>query len=97
MDVIDAAAKGGAEWIVLCDTNGGSLPSYIGKVVAKVREVFPRIGIHCHNDSDLAVACSLVAVENGATMVQGTVNGIGERCGNTNIFYDIKYLRFNMG
>ena len=97
MDVIDAAAKGGAEWIVLCDTNGGSLPSYIGKVVAKVREVFPRIGIHCHNDSDLAVACSLVAVENGATMVQGTVNGIGERCGNANLCSVIPDLRFKMG
>ncbi len=97
MEVVDAAIDGGAEWIVLCDTNGGSLPSFIGKVVSRVCEKFPKIGIHCHNDSELAVACSLMAVESGATMVQGTVNGIGERCGNANLCSVIPDLKFKLG
>ncbi len=97
LDVVKTAAESGAEWIVLCDTNGGSLPSFIGKVTGTVYKIFPKIGIHCHNDSDLAVACSLSAVENGATMIQGTVNGIGERCGNANLCSVIPDLVFKMG
>ena len=95
MDVLNAASE--AEWIVLCDTNGGNLPTYIGEVTAKAVKTAKNIGIHCHNDSDLAVACSLAAVENGATMVQGTVNGIGERCGNANLCSVIPDLKLKMG
>jgi len=84
--VIEAAVRGGAEWVVLCDTNGGSLPKYVGEATHDIMStVYSKIGIHCHNDSDLAVACSLAAIEHGARMVQGTVNGIGERCGNANL------------
>ena len=84
---LSAAAAGGARCLVLCDTNGGTLPEEIGRAVAAVVEKFPdlTIGIHCHNDSDLAVAGSLAAVAAGATQVQGTVNGIGERAGNADL------------
>ena len=96
MKVIDAASE--ADWIVLCDTNGGNMPTYIGDVTAKVLKVTgKKLGIHCHNDSDMAVACSLSAVRNGATMVQGTVNGIGERCGNANLCSVIPTLKLKMG
>ena len=96
MDVLKAASE--AEWIVLCDTNGGNVPTFIGEVTAKVvRETGKCIGIHCHNDSDMATACSLSAVRNGATMVQGTVNGIGERCGNANLCSVIPNLKFKLG
>ncbi|MBQ6547975.1 MAG: citramalate synthase, partial [Candidatus Methanomethylophilaceae archaeon] len=95
MEVLDAAKD--AEWIVLCDTNGGNLPTFIGDVTADVaRKTKAKIGIHCHNDSDMAVACSLSAVRNGATMVQGTVNGIGERCGNANLCSVIPNLKLKM-
>ena len=81
-----AAERGGAEWLVLCDTNGGTLP---GDIASAVRDVVGSVGIplgiHCHNDSDLATACTLAAVDAGCTMVQGTINGIGERCGNANL------------
>ena len=97
MEVITAARESGAEWIVLCDTNGGSLPGTVGRVTAKVRGTLDNIGIHCHNDADLAVACTLSAVENGATMVQGTINGIGERCGNANLCSVIPDLKLKMG
>jgi len=86
LKVLKAAEKGGADWIVLCDTNGGTLPRDISSGVKDaMKNVKVPIGIHCHNDSDLAVACSLAAVDSGATMVQGTINGIGERCGNANM------------
>ena len=86
LSVLGTASDGGADWVVLCDTNGASLPGYISETVGKVMDVVDiPVGIHCHNDSDLAVACSLAAVEAGASMVQGTVNGIGERCGNANL------------
>ncbi len=94
---ITAAKEAGAEWIVLCDTNGGSLPGTVGKVTADVCRTFDKVGIHCHNDSELAVACTLSAVENGATMVQGTINGIGERCGNANLCSVIPDLKIKMG
>ncbi|HMK61624.1 MAG TPA: citramalate synthase [Dissulfurispiraceae bacterium] len=93
-----AAEKGGADCLVLCDTNGGSLPF---EIVAAVREVAKRLrrpfSIHAHNDADCAVANSIAAVENGASQVQGTINGIGERCGNTNLISVIPNLQLKMG
>jgi 2-isopropylmalate synthase len=86
LETIVAAADAGADWIVLCDTNGGTLPEEIEKAVKEVSEAMKTpLGIHCHNDSDLATSCSLAAVRAGCTMVQGTINGIGERCGNANL------------
>ncbi len=84
--MLKAAESGGADVIVLCDTNGGSLPQEVFKIVAEVKKVIKKsIGIHTHNDSELAVANSLSAIEAGAVHVQGTINGIGERCGNANL------------
>jgi 2-isopropylmalate synthase len=83
---LQAAAAAGAAWIVLCDTNGGGLPEEVARAVAAVAAAIDRpIGIHTHNDCDLAVANTLAAVEQGATQVQGTINGIGERCGNVDL------------
>src|SRR3546814_9070815 len=86
MECIEAAYRAGAGWVVLCDTNGGTLPGEVARIVAKVCERIPgtRLGIHCHNDTDNAVANSLAAIEDGARQVQGTVNGLGERRGNGN-------------
>jgi 2-isopropylmalate synthase len=81
-----AAAEAGADWIVLCDTNGGTTPEVIQAAVEQARRhVATPLGIHAHNDGELAVANSLAAVAGGAKMVQGTVNGYGERCGNANL------------
>ncbi|MBX6312889.1 MAG: citramalate synthase [Isosphaeraceae bacterium] len=81
-----AAADAGARWIVLCDTNGGALPEEVAAAVETVaREIAVPIGIHVHNDGDLAVANTLAAIQRGATQVQGTINGIGERCGNVDL------------
>lgn len=83
-----AARDAGARWLVLCDTNGGTLPSETGRIVAEVMDSgFPgaQIGIHCHDDTGNAVACTLAAVEAGARQVQGTLNGLGERCGNASL------------
>lgn len=98
LDTLAAAAQAGAETIILCDTNGGSLPEQIADTVALVRRRIPnvRIGIHCHNDSELAVANSLAAVEAGATHVQGVMNGYGERCGNANLCSVIPNLELKM-
>jgi 2-isopropylmalate synthase len=85
---LKAAEAAGARWIVLCDTNGGTLPAEVGRIVAEVIAAgLPgdRLGIHCHNDSEAAVAGSLAAVDAGARQVQGTLNGLGERCGNANL------------
>jgi 2-isopropylmalate synthase len=83
---IHAAATAGAAWIVLCDTNGGALPEEVAAAVSQVvRELKIPVGIHTHNDGDLAVANALAAVRHGATQVQGTVNGLGERCGNVDL------------
>jgi 2-isopropylmalate synthase len=83
---IQAAAAAGAAWIVLCDTNGGALPDEVAEAVSQVaREVSVPLGIHTHNDGDLAVANSLAAVRSGALQVQGTINGLGERCGNVDL------------
>jgi 2-isopropylmalate synthase len=98
MEAIGAAVDGGCEWVVLCDTNGGSMPDLVSRAVedAALSTGAP-IGIHCHNDADLAVANSMAAVESGATMVQGTINGIGERCGNANLCSVIANLSLKMG
>ena len=83
-----AARDAGARWLVLCDTNGGTLPSETGRIVAEViASGLPgaQIGIHCHDDTGNAVACTLAAVEAGARQVQGTLNGLGERCGNASL------------
>jgi 2-isopropylmalate synthase len=91
------AAEAGADWVVLCDTNGGSLPAFIQEVVGAVRAAIPtRLGIHTHNDADLAVANALAAVEAGCTQVQGTMNGWGERCGNANLISIIPALQLKM-
>lgn len=84
---LKAAFEGGAACLVLCDTNGGTLPSDISAIIAQVRAALPtaNIGIHAHNDCELAVANSLAAVQAGAVQVQGTINGYGERCGNANL------------
>ena len=98
MQTLAAAADAGADVLVLCDTNGGSLPSMVGEVVAEVRRATTTpLGIHAHNDGELAVANSLVAVEMGASHVQGTVNGYGERCGNANLCSVIPALKLKMG
>jgi 2-isopropylmalate synthase len=98
MKVLQAAVEGGAEYLILCDTNGGNLPWFVWNVV---REVLKRwnikVGIHAHNDSELAVANSLAAVEAGASQVQGTINGYGERCGNANLCSIIPDLKLKMG
>ncbi|QAX29625.1 citramalate synthase [Leisingera sp. NJS204] len=83
-----AALEAGARWVVLCDTNGGVLPSEVKRIVSEVVAAgIPgeKLGIHTHNDTENAVACSLAAVEAGARQVQGTLNGLGERCGNANL------------
>jgi 2-isopropylmalate synthase len=86
LKTLKAAADAGADILVLCDTNGGSLPEEIAGIIAEVREVITTpLGIHAHNDIDLAVANSLAAVESGCVQVQGTFNGFGERCGNADL------------
>ncbi|QDV33332.1 citramalate synthase [Tautonia plasticadhaerens] len=86
LKTIQAAASSGASWIVLCDTNGGTLPEQIAEAVDAARAaVSVPLGIHPHNDGELAVANTLAAVRRGATQVQGTINGIGERCGNVDL------------
>jgi 2-isopropylmalate synthase len=86
MSVLDAAREAGAEWLVLCDTNGGTFPSEVTEAVKQVRARFDTpLGIHAHNDCEMAVANSMAAVQAGITMVQGTINGLGERCGNANL------------
>ncbi|MGB9886128.1 MAG: citramalate synthase [Moorellales bacterium] len=93
-----AAVEAGADWVVLCDTNGGSLPHQVEETVREVRRLLPvRLGIHAHNDSEVAVANSLAAVRAGAEQVQGTVNGLGERCGNANLCSVIPNLQLKMG
>jgi 2-isopropylmalate synthase len=98
MQTLQAAVDGGADWLVLCDTNGGTLPRRVAERVAAVRAAFDvRVGIHTHNDAELAVANSIAAVEQGAAMVQGTVNGWGERCGNANLISIVPTLELKMG
>jgi 2-isopropylmalate synthase len=99
LDTLRAAVEGGADCLVLCDTNGGSLPWEVAEYVRVVAECFPNIklGIHTHNDGELAVANSLAAVQMGATQVQGTINGYGERCGNANLCSVVPDLQLKMG
>jgi len=92
------AQEAGADWIVLCDTNGGTLPNEIAEIVGRVRaELTAPIGIHTHNDCELAVANTLAAVAAGARQVQGTINGYGERCGNANLCSILPNLQLKMG
>ncbi|MFQ5692071.1 MAG: citramalate synthase [Nitrospinota bacterium] len=98
LETLRAAEAGGADCIVLCDTNGGSLPTWILTGYDAAREaVSSPLGIHTHNDSELAVANTLVAVERGAVHVQGCINGYGERCGNANLISVISDLQLKMG
>lgn len=95
---VRTAAEAGAHLVVLCDTNGGTLPAEIAQIVRTVIEALPiPVGIHTHNDSETAVASTLAAVEAGAVHVQGTINGIGERCGNANLISVIPALALKMG
>lgn len=96
---LSAALEGGAAWLALCDTNGGSLPSAVARATDRVRQRFPeaQLGIHTHNDGGLAVANALAAVEAGARMVQGTINGYGERCGNADLCQVLPALQLKMG
>jgi len=117
LKTLEAATRAGAEWLVLCDTNGGTLPHEVGQIVREVvaglpemvggdqsdaasatlRERLPQVGIHTHNDSDTAVANAMAAVMEGAQMVQGTINGYGERCGNANLCSLIPNLQLKLG
>ena len=105
LQTLNAALKADAEWLVLCDTNGGSLPHEIGQIVREVQEALkvdrsnppPLLGIHTHNDSDTAIANALAGVLEGVRMVQGTINGYGERCGNANLCSLIPNLQLKLG
>ena len=94
LDCLKSAYEAGARWIVLCDTNGGTLPNEVRDIVSKVSKVVPgkNLGIHAHNDTENAVANSLAAIECGVRQVQGTINGLGERCGNANLMSIIPTL-----
>jgi len=95
---LQQAARAGADNLTLCDTNGGTLPHKIRHAILRVkRAVKTPLGIHCHNDSELAVANSIQAVGEGCRLVQGTVNGFGERCGNANLTSIIPNLQIKMG
>jgi 2-isopropylmalate synthase len=98
LNTLSAAAEAGADFLVLCDTNGGSLPSEVGAITRAVRTVLDvPVGIHTHNDSGFGVANAISAIENGATQVQGTVNGYGERTGNCNLTTVIPSLQLKLG
>lgn len=97
LQCLKAAAENGASLLVLCDTNGGTLPHEVSAIVKIVaQKIKAPLGIHCHNDCELAVANSLAAVDRGAIQVQGTINGIGERCGNVNLISVIGNLSLKM-
>lgn len=98
VETLKAAAEAGAESLCLCDTKGGTLPGDIFSITEKmVSEFSVPIGIHCHNDTGMAVAGTIMAVQAGATQVQGTINGYGERCGNANLCTIIPTLQLKMG
>jgi 2-isopropylmalate synthase len=98
LETLKAAETSGAHWLVLCDTNGGTLPADLVDIVREVkRQVRTRLGIHVHNDAECAVANSLAAVREGCDQVQGTLNGYGERCGNANLVSVIPALVLKMG
>jgi 2-isopropylmalate synthase len=98
LKTIRAAADAGAEMVILCDTNGGRMPEEVARAVRAAREALSvPVGIHCHNDCELAVANSLAAVAEGAVQVQGTINGIGERCGNVDLISVAANLSLKFG
>ena len=98
VECLKAAATAGADCVVLCDTNGGTMASRISEIVrAAVKEVPCEVGIHTHNGADVAVAGSLAAVEAGATHVQGAANGYGDMCGNANLFSIMANLKLKLG
>jgi 2-isopropylmalate synthase len=98
LQMVTAAAEAGAECVVLCDTNGGGLPQQIAEAIKAVQKASPvGLGIHTHNDAELAVANTLAAVEAGVIQVHGTINGYGERCGNANLCSIIPTLKLKMG
>ncbi|MDY6936133.1 MAG: citramalate synthase [Cyanobacteriota bacterium] len=104
LSTLKVALTAGAEWITLCDTNGGTLPHDIARIVRETRAALashtgepPQLGIHTHNDSDTAVANAIAAVMEGVQMVQGTMNGYGERCGNANLCSLIANLQLKLG
>jgi 2-isopropylmalate synthase len=99
LECAKAAYDAGARWVVLCDTNGGTLPHEVEAIVREVAKIIPgkNLGIHCHNDTENAVANSLAAVRAGVRQVQGTLNGLGERCGNANLVSIIPSLMLKMG
>ena len=94
---LQEALNNNARWIVLCDTNGGSLPNEVETIIKEVIKIIPgeRLGIHAHNDTENAVANSLAAVNAGVRQVQGTINGLGERCGNANLVSVIPSIKYN--
>jgi 2-isopropylmalate synthase len=96
---LEAALAAGAENVTLCDTNGSSLPSQVGEATGRVVQALgsDRVGIHTHNDAECGVANSIAAVEVGATLVQGTMNGVGERCGNANLVSILPSLQLKLG
>lgn len=95
---LEAAREGGADFICLCDTNGGTVSSRLREITAETRErIDTPLGIHCHNDGDMATANTVAAVDAGAVMVQGTVNGLGERCGNADLCVVIPSLTLKLG
>ena len=98
ISTLEAAAKGGADFLVLCETNGGKLVPQVAEITKVVIERFPqtKVGVHCHNDAGVGVAVSLAGVEAGAVMVQGTMNGYGERNGNANLTTIIPNLALKM-
>ncbi len=105
VQTLEAAIRAGAEWLVLCDTNGGMLPHQVTDIVRTVSQWIttlnlenpPQLGIHTHNDGELAVANTLTAALEGVTMIQGTINGYGERCGNANLCSLIPNLQLKLG
>jgi 2-isopropylmalate synthase len=98
LETLQAAVRGGAETVVLCDTNGGTLPWEVENIVRELKPALAHpFGIHTHNDGDCAVINSLVAVREGAIQVQGTINGVGERCGNANLISIMADLELKMG
>jgi 2-isopropylmalate synthase len=99
LDCLRAALEAGARWVVLCDTNGGALPHEISRIVGEVTEHIPgdHLGIHCHNDTGNAIAGSLAAIQAGVRHVQGSLNGLGERCGNADLVALIPTLKLKPG
>ncbi len=97
LEAVRTAAEAGAEVVVLCDTNGGMLPSWVSDIVGEAAQIGVQLGIHCHNDTGCAVANTLAAVDSGAMHVQGTVNGYGERTGNADLVSVIANLELKYG